>query len=202
MFYEVGKYRDWVFIYDSSDETCEMVEYQSLKESGVAYKKRGMQIANFSKIRMMYGFEKYWDVLYKPLLSYELEVEVPNWCAHIPLGLGIRIIPKEVLSSSNKISIHNCVILIQVNNYRSEFVPKEGMFRTIKSKYKVGYDGIVIPMEMLSYIMRLRENKDTAGFFSAFGGLLSYKLQFVYCDNVYSSDISSSPLNVNWSKFE
>ena len=35
MFYQVGSFRNYSFIFDSDDETCELMSNERIKESGV-----------------------------------------------------------------------------------------------------------------------------------------------------------------------
>ena len=54
MFYQVGSFRNYSFIFDSDDETCELMSNERIKESGVDIQYLNMSFFSGSKFRMMF----------------------------------------------------------------------------------------------------------------------------------------------------
>lgn len=174
MRYNVGAWKDHIFVYNSEDSTCMMVK----KESGVDYSKHKSLTPDINKLKLLYGFSGLGRTLTRKIVSYDLIVA--NYS--ITVYLSIRLIPtdKAVFSWFKDGSDYIIFVEKWIADGLSlcRFINEDDLFSYVMP---VGYNlcsGIVISLEMLNYIMTLYDNRDIDGVFKAFDNFFYDKMKF------------------------
>lgn len=163
MFYECGQLNNYVYVYDSDDNTCELVKKKRLKDSGIVLSNECiMNSFDIARLRMMYPFESDIVSLYYDAFSYKVEFKNREI---ILIDVSFRIFDRlkilkvyngvgDILESlcfgnSNKflfLEIH------QADTFQ-EPIESELPFRCIRRISDI--IGYPVPPQMFTYIMNL-----------------------------------------------
>lgn len=162
MYYMVGRWQDFVFMLDSSDNSCEIVRTKSLVESGVVWQMAPQMKCTLDKLRMLYNFNSrsYSGSFERNIVRYD--IKVINRFSDIikaKMCLGIKIISKKLLFGCNEEEDYSSV------GYDSDYVvflevfsenlmvagSRNGLISEIHSDTVTA--GCPIPINMIEYIV-------------------------------------------------
>lgn len=204
MYYIVGRNKDHVFVFDSSDSSCELVSSDRLKESGVEYHEQDSTQFNVMKLRTLYNFDcgSTKNVFNKDLVYFTLPIRTTSCnIIDIIMVINIMIVAKsEVLTGYRFLKDDNSIFLSisPVFNGASMRIVNNPMLMNLSVKGSIDrYTGMLIPYEMFNYIMSIR-GRDINLLFDAFDGYLSRRLYFVDNRSSYSVGRDSVVREVKW----
>lgn len=202
-----GKWKDFVYVLDDKTGVCKLHR----KESGIDYIERVNKKCNSFKLGVVYGFENRNSILSLPYLYYTYILrDRYNNGVFISMKLVFRIIPKfKILMLEFECEDEYIIfldVMVSRKSYRDIHIDTESndLFTVIGVSDLSQSAGIVIPEEMLFYMMRLYNTPDgVKNVFSAFDGYLSSKMQF-YNENgeVYNFCGYSDIVESKWGNFE
>lgn len=192
MYYSIGSYGKNQFIYNTLDDSCECIscrEFVNLRKSGVDLLE-GWKPISFAKCRMVCNIPSFNVLCNLPLVSFKVKASqrdgdklfsyYSDW-----LDIGIYIINSDYLayySDEYKDFYLSCgysskfFVFLSING--SDYLGN-GQFRRLYYNYssEIGVRkdivlcwGALMPLDLLSYIIRLRERRDTDKFFKALRG--------------------------------
>ena len=175
MFYIVDYYGDYVFVFDSDDNSCEMVLRSNLKTSGVAYDFLLRKSIEPYKIKMIYSGSnsKAKGIIFdKQLVSYKLGVDSGRSDNDfIYVVTGLRVSETSCITNYRGTDKYVAVFYVISLNILYNFA-----FQWFRFNDQFEICGFMIPDCMIHYIMRLYRDKDSDKLFSAFDGLLTYRI--------------------------
>lgn len=142
MYYKVGNFYNMSFIYDSNDNSCEIVKNKVLKSSGLVVEKMSPVHQDINKIRTLYGFMQRNDFLYKDLFKYKLSTilysGMEKYIVRIHMVLVCCLVPiKNVLSSW-------CRSLIDCNGYKDYIILMAVGVIGVDSDFVIKHDDLTI----------------------------------------------------------
>lgn len=208
MFYIVGEYGKNYFVYDTDDNSCELVSMHDLKQSGVVVE-RVHDNLEFAKLRMMYNLQEDSGFWGKNIVSYTIPYKNG---LHIGLTLVIFIIRIQDLvydedkdfeldmyykyGYMSKYAAVACYRETKSNTYyngvvgnvpphldddldfsKSPVLTRIELVRHMgKSRDHFQVRGMIIPLRMFDYTMRLAQQEDLLGIFRAYAGLFDKRL--------------------------
>lgn len=168
MFYVVSRWKSYVFVYDTDDSSCEMVEFKRLDQSGIKYKFITQNKPDISKLRTLYNFNKIANSIFsKVIVTYKIPLKGHESWSDIYVNLSVVLIPDS-----------DDILYLSINNSKGSDNYNPVILNTCISNENssIRVTGIPIPECMFNYLLRLRENHDLHGILSAFDGLLWNKL--------------------------
>lgn len=186
-----------VFVYDTKTGVCKMIRASEL---GVDLPRIDKQTASLTKLRMLYNLNDYGGYYVNNLVEYSIPVHHSHYMLDINVYLSIRVIPKEFLDNSQRNKFDEYLILLNVHTWDSSGW-LSNYNDTIFSGFNIGfnfYEGIVIPIEMFSYIVQLYNNKDLESILDAFSGYLTWEMSFIAGNKLYKADKNCIASNIEW----
>lgn len=191
MYYRLGSIdKDFDFIYDSSDSSCELVSHKELIESGVIFTDR-FYTYDYDKFKLICGSRLgLYDETWNRIKMFEYEVSLGcNLNADIAIYCYVSYIDEDYRLKHQFLDSHIIMIEIYISDvidsntgfsHDSAFIIDiKGLFRDIKWSYngrESVMTGVSIPVEMLDYMIRLVKCHDIFALSKMFDGYLLYKL--------------------------
>lgn len=209
MFYNLGEHKqDYVFVYDSDDESCELVLKRNLRSSKIKLGSVNINPMNLYKFRTFFGFERSQiDGLYlRDLCSFSVKMKCENNSFRTMIHFSIFLIPENLMMPRFR------KMYIGVDGYAVVFNIESGFLNIAKDKNKylhfidvygtIRFRGFILPLNTAVYILRLVDARDINGVIKAFDGLVCNKL-VCYFDNYafqdYYYDDGVGIFNILWS---
>lgn len=219
MFYTVGQWRKYSFVYDSDDGSCEMVLSSKLKEVGCK-KFKGNQ-SEFSKLRVVYGFNNsYVKSIVKFTLPLEFAKRNKMEAAYrsvqkvhsVDVGIAVILIRKdEVMADDNtkkeflRAGLTGNYIIFVYPHCDGEYkVALDNKFQSFNAVGFGNFRGIAVPERMFAYMMELTRRKDLEHLLLSFNGLFSDKLQVCFYtspDVIYMKADNLSVSDIRWGEW-
>lgn len=188
MFYDIGSIGRYIYVFDSDDNSCELVKSSDIKKSGVVLSSMSKQKVNIHKLAMLYNLGSgINNALGLDLCSYSVGFN------EIYVDLVLRII--LIYTKDLRIAVggqyekfmydkwdNKFVILLNVeplvdNQYMiSATTPILTRFEYYGHQSKAEGWGTLIPLQMMNYILNLAKMHDLKGIMSAMCGLYSDEL--------------------------
>lgn len=184
MYRVVGYFKDYVFVHDTRDDSCEMVLKSRFNNSGLKYQESVMY-CDTNKLGMLYGFSSSDNgVFNKSLCYYYIKIRTPSFrLMNTVVFLNIKLIPRVICENG-----YTDIILLNIPILYSEGVRicNIELFNEFILRDHKKYRGIEIPQEMLSYLMKLKGGSPKP-LFRAFDGFLSDRLEFIDTQSWYKA---------------
>lgn len=142
MLYSCGSYKGYTYIYDTEDNSCELVSSRKLNEIDVHM--LGISNLDFNKLRMLYGIESVNDKI--QLCSYGVEFGEYYYCDEINLCICLGVPTSCDMRFSIEVGLYNVRDIM-------------GRYRHIHSVPDF-YDrmNFWIPVQMMDYLIRLSKS--------------------------------------------
>lgn len=190
MFYVVGEWESYVYVFDTKNSLYKMVEFDKFKQSGVDFEYSIKSYSELTKLRVLYKFNKCsGDIFYKTLVRYELPFRNYESIDSVIITLTLYLVPEE---SGGKIYISAYTMY---NNYYNPVI--KTWYTGDKTNIGVTISGVSVPECMLDYIIRLRVNQDLSGIFYTFDNIFSDK---IFLGSRFEFDSIRGISNVVWGK--
>lgn len=186
MYYRVGHWKDYSFVYDSDDNSCEMIRDVVLGKSSIGVENLFVKYFDINKMRMLYGFkEDQIDCLYsKKLVGFTAKMDEGNTRVDTRFTLTMYIIPKQLIIYSEYRNLYseygsteNYLLfidldtgLLHLNHYDNPYLHQFRVYNSVK------FNGIILPQSMAVYILQLVGEYNLGGILSSLDGLFSEKL--------------------------
>lgn len=218
MYYIVGKNgkngKNGVFVYDSEDCSCELIPRGRLNESGIDYEEAYENQCSLYKLVSMYNFISRFGFYVKSLVCYNIQVYRGSKNYLLDNILNVLLIRTNMFAfdyglsgdyaillyfSVELIAQSNVVDLIEFNNWGSQ----SGL-QSYTINMGNGWEeiwGIIIPVQMLDYTLRLVKMHDLQGLFDAYDNIFDKKLQYRCWSkfNMYVYErVKDSLSNIRW----
>lgn len=192
MYYTVGETNKGVYIWDTQDSSCQYIDKEVMKNSGVVAPvmrfNYGMSIYKFLTL---FNMEKCNDALWqKELVRYELENDIIITLSVLVYDKGVVKLGLDNLQNSDKYGyIRNYVVLLylDINASESRYSPDIDInyinYVYILDKYNYfwkasGLACIELPPCIMGYLLRLCGSKDFDGLHLALGNLIFEKVRY------------------------
>lgn len=199
MYYRLGQtITGYDFIFDTSDNSCELINHNELVELGVDFRSIKYTPFDANKLRVLYSIDtSKWSEV--KLVTYVVK---PDTESNIYVELSLQIVPVEgmvneyLYDKKRKILpqfINNCVIVMEIKvmgmTRDSDLAYLSERYITADSPfYNLVFDcfdvtmtgvGISIPIEMYFYTLKLARSHDLYGMSRIYANWLIHKLSFV-----------------------
>lgn len=195
MYEIVGRYRDLWFVFDTDDNSCELIDNMDLLKSGLVYKEAEKNIRSIHKYVTLGGFKSvgYDGVFGRALFSKfvnttkytgkqsEMEVNISLLALRCDM-LYLDTDTFNVIQRFGYFGDYLALLLIEVD--RGRVIKSVIDSFEINSKYSelrhylkaLDLQGVVLPPEMLMYIINLANNGKQTEILKAFGNLFYMNL--------------------------
>lgn len=181
MFMVVSEYKDYMFVVDTDDDSCEMVKKKSM--SGVDYTIQKSCVNSFAKLRLLYGLNPVDFIPYFGITGYTATyIFDTGGTMNCTMNVMMCIVPKNLKGVNDVYApVYDSADFFMAAyvepRYDSYKIPLSynDYLQAIPVEDKI-LSGIVIPPEMASYMLRLSYNRNQKGVLRAFDGLFSEKL--------------------------
>lgn len=205
LFYKVGEYKGYFFVYDTEDNSCELISNSSLRKSGLKIERFISNKCNYHKILAVYNFKEVNGIFTLPLFDYILYMMLDTGDMYkVTFKLDIIMIKYSNLTDRY---LELFVESLNENyGYMDEYVPFlrvkrinckstgigtnkinvldfdgsvfEGLsfHKNSGVPVKTFADGLFIPVQMLDYTVHLVRNGNEKMIFDAYNGIFSDKL--------------------------
>lgn len=176
MYEVVGHIGAYIFVVDTSDNLCKMVLKRSL--NGVDLNQATSQSLQISKLRMLYKLNQCDDYFYRRLIVYKLTLLNKKDCVYREVTVEMS------LNISDSKAFVNIIL-------SSKYTISSSILRPL-DLYNGKHWGIVVPTEMVYYLLRLSDNCEWDLILQAFSGVFSNKLLFIDSKDIIYSVVSVS----------
>lgn len=209
MYYNVGQAGNSYFIYDDSDDSCELIDADKLQGFNIISGSMNYR-HNIEKIAVVYHFKRVNNIFDKRLAAYEFIVKNKSGFRYkesIEIGVSLVKLEDFVFGVESdyikSMIIDGYVILTHMKLVQSVRLGTRRSTTSTVNNSGVGYDvtfevsgfsfyvkdsrgsnhkyytwGTVIPVQMLSSIMKFVSSHDLEGMLNAFNGIFHRKLTF------------------------
>lgn len=92
MFSVIGEWKDYYFVYDSNDGSCELIECTSLEQSGVVYDFRKSSEGDYWKLRTLFGSSLIFNKLILCFYTVLIKARRINFCLDFELSLRLDLL--------------------------------------------------------------------------------------------------------------
>lgn len=216
MFYIIGEYGRNYFVYDTDDNSCELISMRELKNSGI-YTERIKDNMDLTRLRLMYKLEEETGYWARSIVSYTLPYEM-NEYNDLDIGYSFNLIIAKLsdliydedrdfelsmyykYGYMDKYAAVACYTEVNSNTYyrgtlidKAYNVPSRGTSQRDYSKTpvltRIGIvrhldignmnflvRGMIIPLRMYDYTMRLAQKQDLSGIFRSYANLFDQRL--------------------------
>lgn len=207
MFYYCGSIEDYSYVYDTSDNSCELVKNEKL-DGILVQKKADRGSLSLSKLKMLYGFTETTFDLVLGLCEYEIGfIGIGKECAHLYLRC-VDMSSNAVLfrgSSLYDFKYDNYIMFLiihQIYNFTSN--PE---FRSTPSLSKLiiesegSYMCLPVPLQMVDYTVKLAKAHNFKGLDRAYGGAIFTNLRRTTSDtgSYWRAKLALNESTIDWS---
>lgn len=196
MYYEVGETFDgYRFIFDSDDNSCELVKYEDLIDSGVDFKSLVKQTFDYNKFRMLHKLPMD-DYLKIMVVSYTVTVSDDKSCfdVNIDLAFVIERVDNDITETYKKKNVNKdyyleshiitlvpmikgvvnsksnkTMSILDFGLLETEIMHYISFHKSYKANAMFRQFGINTPVQMFDYIMKLSQCHDLDGISRAYG---------------------------------
>ena len=215
MFYKVGRYKSRSFIYDTEDNSCELIKNTRLNLLDMKISAMKQPCISINKVRLMYNLEDgVWTGYEKHICYYKLIIKDTDYCYSITCSLDFRFIPSNCIdiydtkldSLSGGVDDYVVLCVLTIIDHQSIFGDEDIDLSISNKSYlsRYGYEdalgtmwGIQVPFVMFRYVMELARNKDFYGIMKSFGGVFSKDLKIESVSIFYVDRVDSVDWNVS-----
>lgn len=211
MYYIVGSWKNYSFVFDSSDNSCEMVDNDKLKNSGIACQPYIDKPVDMVTAILTYGVPQINHVHEKMLVEYTIGLSNGKSCR---ASLNLMIVPKSWLGSKSvpyfKFSSYGypddygLFLFIRLNQWGVDKNNSAGLQEVLVEGYGTFY-GVVVPRLMMNFIMQIAKSHNLHGIFSVTDGLFYNKLHVSHVASITNNtverctvDTSVQVSDINW----
>lgn len=199
MLVDVGCWKGYTYVLDTGDCSCKVVKKASDSK---------FNDISVAKLRLMFGFSvESFGCIRLPYAVYYLALR--NEFAirdYMCIRLLLYVVPRSIIFEGSYLCNSDNIAFLEVLNVggSTERILQCNMlcnnwFERIGVEGYVPLTGMIIPQEMLYYMLSLRGTCDgVQKVIDAFGGLLSAKLKFTNCLYNYYADKKSCILRTEW----
>ena len=180
-YYNCGRIDNFLYVYDSSDGSCELVSMDKLANIGVDILEIEKSAFNLHKMRMMYSFEDFGVYCGLGLCLYTVDFKDKN---DFKLRLSLNIFKADNILTryrgskrelerfcyNNKYLLFFSVIPCY-RSYMNNLISSIPKFRHV-SCLGEKFIGLPVPLQMFDYIVMMASNHDFIGIVNAFGGFI------------------------------
>lgn len=172
MFFDAGRWRDYIFVYNTDDCSCKMLK-ESIKCEYDLHE-ADLKLQSVNKLRMLYSFNTFGRWCSKTVLTYRLKVynDIDSSC-----------IKDVICILCLRLCLDNDTAFIRVCVTNSESIKNVDEFHK-----DIDFNGIEIPCVMIPYIFDLIRSHDFYGLMNAFDG--------IFFENLKLSDFGGSNYSV------
>lgn len=194
MYYLVGRFNDKVFVYDSDDGSCELMNMSNLSDSGVVFEEKIFSAPDLYKLCIMYGFHPFGSTFLIKYVNYTVPV---IGVESVIVRITLNILPKNKIINDDYVSLWESygytgsyIVMMDITPYKYRL---ENLCHNIGVVGHSLFNGVIIPYVMLNYLMRLKNEQDFGKFESAFDYVFTRDLRL---DSSFASFLRDNKRNI------
>ena len=203
MYYSVGSWKDYIFVYNSSDCSCRMITKNSLEKMDIMVEELSYRLSDMNRLCSLYNFMSREDIFIRGFCSYVLPIS-SDILSSVSVHLFLCLIPRLVIKSPVNKSIYNAC-------GKGDYVPFLGVYTEYVTRFRDcrlqdivlnngsgRLRGIIIPEFMLNYLMVLHNQQNLSGVVGALDNLVTSGFVIDIKGKKFFMDRYKSITDINW----
>lgn len=191
MFYIVGRLENFVYVFDDTDNSCELVKEIDLRKSGVVCEEKRMIPMNIEKLHVSYGLQRTDSGLNKFIVGYNIPIRCENNSSDtVRVYLNMTFALKRDLRNHADIGIFEAagwntdyvvflsITVVGTGHIYSLKIPFNSPLSHITTVNN-SVSGLILCPAMLVYIMDLKNQMDFKKLDSALYNIATSKLVLI-----------------------